>query len=395
MQSLPRGLNILQKISMSLMGVLVLITFIGTNLQAVFWQTSDWLVSTVLPATVVNLTNKERAQNSAPPLHRNATLDAAAKLKAEDMSKNQYFAHFSPTGVSPWHWFDQAGYVYAHAGENLAIHFTDSSEVVEAWMKSPTHRQNIVNGLYTEIGVGTAKGKYDGYDTVYVVQLFGTPALAPVPVSPAPEPEPTVALVETPAPQLVSEMGAEPAEAVSVAVAPPALPTEEELGAEVEASAPAPTPAPKPAEVNELAVVSTENRETAPLRELDLVEASTAPAHEAVLAESTETVSTKEVVMIETSLLATSSGLAIANIITPNNESTGVTAVAIATQPNALLQIIYLILGTIVFLLLGISIVVEARRLHYRQVAYGVMLLGAMGGLWFINSLLTAGAVII
>jgi hypothetical protein len=90
------------------------------------------------------------------------------------MAEREYFAHYSPDGVSPWHWFDKAGYDYLHAGENLAVHFTESDAVVDAWMDSPTHRANIMNGLYTEIGVGTARGEYKGYPTLFVVQLFGT-----------------------------------------------------------------------------------------------------------------------------------------------------------------------------------------------------------------------------
>lgn len=379
MQPSLRGLNILQKISMSLMGLLVLITFLGTNLQAVLWQSSDWLVSTVLPAVVVKLTNEERASINAAPLQRNATLDAAAKLKAEDMAKNEYFAHFSPTGVSPWHWFDQAGYVYAHAGENLAIHFTDSSEVVEAWMDSPTHRQNIVNGLYTEIGVGTAKGKFDGYDTVYVVQLFGTPGVVPAkaPVVQTPEPK-TVAVSE---PVVVPEVTTLPAAA------------EEVLSAESVANESLPAPV----------EIESVKSETVPvISESEVATAASEVIPEAVPDDipdskpSFETVSTDgDVVIIESPIISTSSGLAVANITTLNDSHAGATAASIATQPNELLQIIYMVLGVVILLLLGASIVMEARRLRFVQVAYGVLLLFGMGGLWFINSLLTSGAVIV
>jgi uncharacterized protein YkwD len=91
MSSQYHGLNILQKISMSLMGVLVLITFVGANLHTLLWQSSDWLVSAVLPSTVVELTNEERIDNSVKPLTRSAVLDEAARLKAEDMAKHEYF----------------------------------------------------------------------------------------------------------------------------------------------------------------------------------------------------------------------------------------------------------------------------------------------------------------
>jgi hypothetical protein len=109
-------------------------------------------------------------------------------MKAEDMAAKGYFAHESPEGLTPWYWFKEAGYQYAYAGENLAVHFTDSTAVVDAWLKSPAHRANVMNGNYTEIGIGTAKGTFEGVDTVFVVQLFGTPALAEVtPATPAPE----------------------------------------------------------------------------------------------------------------------------------------------------------------------------------------------------------------
>ena len=382
MQPSLRGLNLLQKISMSLMGVLVLVTFVGANLQALLWQSSDWLVSTVLPAVVVKLTNQERAGINAAPVQRNAVLDAAAQLKAEDMAKNEYFAHFSPTGVSPWHWFDQAGYVYAHAGENLAIHFTDSTEVVEAWMDSPTHRQNIVNGLYTEIGVGTAKGKFDGYDTVYVVQLFGTPGVVPVPAQTIPTPKPKAVAVAVTEPVLVSEVESLPVAPVEV------------LSAESVDNEPVSVP---------VAIESTEPETVAPLvDEPEALATSEIIAPESVsVVDSNDKVvpstvsSDGDVVVIESPIISTSSGLAIANITTPVDSHAGATAVSIATQPNELLQIIYMILGTFILFLLGTSIVMEARRLRFIQVAYGVLLILGMGGLWFINSLLTSGAVIV
>lgn len=393
MQSSLRGLNILQKISMSLMGILVLITFVGANLHAVLWQSSEWLVSTVLPAVVVKLTNEERAVNNAAPLQRNATLDAAAKLKADDMAKNEYFSHFSPTGVSPWHWFDQAGYVYAHAGENLAIHFTDSSEVVDAWMKSPTHRQNIVSGLYTEIGVGTAKGKFDGYDTVYVVQLFGAPGVTPVlaKATPTPKPEPIAKVVESPAAAL--QVAVVPTEVVSTTE--PQLADKEVLSVENIV-----TETPQDPELTDIAEADELNEQTE--EEVVLVSEQTEPYQSPVSNENfasempAETISVAEdVVVIESPIIATSSGLAIANITTVNDGTTVDSAASIATQPNELLQIVYIVLGIIILLLLSASIIVEARRLRFIQVAYGFILLFGMGGLWYVHSLLTAGAVII
>jgi hypothetical protein len=92
------------------------------------------------------------------------------------MAQNGYFAHTSPEGKSPWYWFKQGGYVFNYAGENLAVDFSDSADVERAWMNSPTHRSNILNNKFTEIGVATAVGTLNGRQTTFVVQEFGTPA---------------------------------------------------------------------------------------------------------------------------------------------------------------------------------------------------------------------------
>ena len=378
MTTYTRGLNLLQKISMSLMAILVLITFFAANLHAILWQSSDWLVSAVLPSVVVQLTNNEREANAAAPLRRNSSLDEAARLKAEHMAENEYFSHYSPDGVSPWSWFDEVGYVYAFAGENLAIHFTDSSELVEAWMKSPTHRKNIVDNKFTEIGVGTAKGKFEGYDTVYVVQLFGAPGVTSLPkTTPAPAEVSSVAVTES---EIIEE---EVSESVELATAPVSV---EELVVESEFT-------PTPVETPTLNGVAATQPEVTP----EIVEEPTvvavAPVKEEI--EPVAAPDLNEVVVLESPIISTSSGLAVAQITTPPSDHAGATIASVATQPNQLLQIVYVTLGVMVLFLLSTSIVLEARRFHYRQVAYGILLIFVMGGLWFTHTLLTTGAVIV
>jgi uncharacterized protein YkwD len=393
------ALDKLQKTALSLMTVMILVTFVGANLQAILWQSSHWLVSTVLPATVIDLTNQERSELSQAPLKRNATLDAAAKLKAKHMAQNEYFSHFSPDGVSPWYWFDQAGYVYAHAGENLAIHFTDSSEVVDAWMKSPTHRENIVNRQYTEIGVGTAKGTYEGYDTVYVVQLFGTPGSAPARIAQKPAQEQVAQIPQAPAPSpvAVAEVEAEPEPSAEPDVVLESEPEPEPAPATEVVPEPAPVAAQEPANTPQEPVVVSEEASTD--AEDSVLEPEPEPVYEndtTELALDSEVVAAQEVVIIESPIISTSSGLAVANITTDTPSHAGATAVAsFATKPNTLLQFVYLGLGVIIFLLLTASLVLEARQLRLVQVAYSVLLLVGMGGLWFLNSILTSGAVIV
>ena len=95
-------------------------------------------------------------------------------MKAQDMMAKGYFEHTSPQGISPWYWFDQSGYDYRYAGENLAIGFIDSGEVNNAWLASPAHKANILNGNYRETGTAVLSGNFQGGQTTVVVQLFGT-----------------------------------------------------------------------------------------------------------------------------------------------------------------------------------------------------------------------------
>ena len=105
----------------------------------------------------------------------------AAEAKAEDMLKNDYFAHTSPEGRTPWHWLKKAGYSYKYAGENLATNYTDAKDQEKAWMKSKTHRENILNKNYREAGIAIVDGKIDGQSSLVTVVFFLAPPLAPPP----------------------------------------------------------------------------------------------------------------------------------------------------------------------------------------------------------------------
>ena len=164
------------------MGGLVAASFVF----AVF-LTSPALLSTQLAAVVtsnlISLTNEDRSDNGLGTLTVNPQLTAAAQAKADDMAAKGYFAHVSPDGRTSWTWFKEAGYSFSYAGENLAVDFTDSSNVNQAWLNSPTHRANIMNSHFSEIGIATAEGEYEGHKTIFVVQMFGTPATTPVTVT--------------------------------------------------------------------------------------------------------------------------------------------------------------------------------------------------------------------
>ncbi|MEK7546792.1 MAG: CAP domain-containing protein [Patescibacteria group bacterium] len=130
----------------------------------------------IMPGAIVDETNTSRELYNLTSLKRNSLLDAAAMEKVKDMAEKGYFAHTSPDGVAPWYWFADVGYKFSYAGENLAVNFIDSSDVVNAWMSSPSHRENVLSVNFTEIGVAAAKGIYKGREANFVVQFFGRPA---------------------------------------------------------------------------------------------------------------------------------------------------------------------------------------------------------------------------
>lgn len=167
--------HFLRRRSINFLVFLVVVVFAGSFTMKSLADTSG-LAQIILPDTLVQLTNQDRAQNNLNTLSVNSKLITAASMKANDMSTYGYFAHVSPQGVTPWHWFKKAGYTFLHAGENLAVNFSSSRDVEVAWMNSPGHRANILSSNFKEIGIATSNGIYNGNPTIFVVQLFGAPA---------------------------------------------------------------------------------------------------------------------------------------------------------------------------------------------------------------------------
>ncbi len=143
------------------------------------------LFGAIFATVLIDETNESRIHENLRNLTPNPILEKAAQLKADDMASKGYFAHNAPDGKTPWYWFEEAGYDYAAAGENLAVNFTDSKDVTNAWLASPAHRANIMNANYTEIGIASAKGIYKGKEAIFVVQEFGRPSLIALQAIPA------------------------------------------------------------------------------------------------------------------------------------------------------------------------------------------------------------------
>ena len=130
-------------------------------------------------ADIISLTNERRISQGIGAVKENPLLSAAAAAKAQDMLDQNYWAHFAPNGNTPWQFIGKTGYKYSVAGENLARDFDSASAVVVAWMNSPSHKQNLLDNSFTEIGVAVTEGNLKGVNGSLVVQMFAAPANPP------------------------------------------------------------------------------------------------------------------------------------------------------------------------------------------------------------------------
>ena len=149
---------------------LMMILFKQGNIHDVLGFATDISVD-----KLYQLTNEQRQKNNLPSLSLNSALSLAAQRKAENMFQENYWSHYSPDGKTPWDFILGAGYQYEYAGENLAKNFLFSNGVVDAWMNSATHRDNLLKKEYTEVGYAIVNGILNGEQTTLVVQEFGKP----------------------------------------------------------------------------------------------------------------------------------------------------------------------------------------------------------------------------
>jgi len=117
------------------------------------------LASEISQENILYLINKERIYYGLNPLRIDDDLNKASHWKSNDMIFRNYFEHYA-YGLSPWDLFVNAGYEYSVAGENLAMDFETSEGIVDTWMQSPAHRQNLLNPKFEDLGIGIAEGSF-------------------------------------------------------------------------------------------------------------------------------------------------------------------------------------------------------------------------------------------
>jgi len=173
----------------------------------------------IAPGDLLTFTNQKRQENGLKPLVINDQLSQAAEQKATHMFANNYWAHIAPDGTTPWSFIKNSGYDYLYAGENLARGYTTASAVVDAWMASPSHRENMLSKNYNDVGFAIQSGTLTGSETILVVEELGSKYVAQESVD-------TQAISEvTPTPLVVAVITAAPTLAVPPTIPPTPEPT--------------------------------------------------------------------------------------------------------------------------------------------------------------------------
>jgi uncharacterized protein YkwD len=158
-----------------LSGLVIFFTFlkVSTTLFFFFIYPNLAYLSSEIQDQIISFANYSRKDNALVELSKSEPLVNAASLKARDMINNQYFNHNTPNGKKPWEWIDKNIYNYTNAGENLAMDFSSAESVHYALMQSPTHKKNILNPKFEDIGVSVQIGELQGKKTMLMVQMFG------------------------------------------------------------------------------------------------------------------------------------------------------------------------------------------------------------------------------
>lgn len=158
---------------------MLLVVILGFVLNG-FWGMRSGVLgyaTNVSTTSLLQETNIRRTSSGYAALAMNEQLSRAAQEKANDMSSRDYWDHVSPEGRQPWQFISAAGYNYTYAGENLAYGFVSSADTVAGWMNSPSHKANILNAHYTDVGFGIAHAaSYQGAgEQTVIVAMYGAP----------------------------------------------------------------------------------------------------------------------------------------------------------------------------------------------------------------------------
>ncbi|MCK4745146.1 hypothetical protein KAS41_03730, partial [Candidatus Parcubacteria bacterium] len=165
--------KILRVKSLAIIAAVLVIIKMSVTGYLFFIYPNQAKMSELIAKNILELINVDRKNNGAGQLISNPVLNKAALAKAQDMIEKDYFAHKSPDGSMPWDFVNRSEYAYLFVGENLAMNFTSAQTAHKALMLSETHKKNILNNKYSDVGLAVITGVINGRKTNVLVQIFG------------------------------------------------------------------------------------------------------------------------------------------------------------------------------------------------------------------------------
>lgn len=189
----PKGLSLtsFEKIYWPFLPVILIIGFLSAvsftshTLPNTFRSPTSSVLSYATQMNIDDLlssTNNMRSLNNIGSLKLSKTLDTAAQAKANDMATRNYWSHSTPEGNQPWVFVNDQNYAYQKLGENLAAGFIDSQSTIKGWMASASHRENLLDPSFDEVGFGFANNPdytAGGGPMTIVVAFYARPSAAP------------------------------------------------------------------------------------------------------------------------------------------------------------------------------------------------------------------------
>lgn len=127
------------------------------------------------PESIIEATNALRISHGKKSLSNNILLTNVAQKRAEKIISNGSFSHSIPGEKTAWDLLRQNGYEYSFAAENLAIHYNNVNDLMNAWLASPKHKDNLLNPESTEIGIAVVPLRQSLHYSHVIVQIMALP----------------------------------------------------------------------------------------------------------------------------------------------------------------------------------------------------------------------------
>lgn len=122
---------------------------------------------------IIQITNQEREKYGLSRLNYNSELARLAEIRVIDMKFQSYFDHINPQEEGLDYFAEKIEYDYQIIGENLAMDYFESQALIDAWLSSKSHRENMLKPAYEEIGIAQGKVQIDGQEKLITVMILG------------------------------------------------------------------------------------------------------------------------------------------------------------------------------------------------------------------------------